>query len=198
VDRWVFVGTGKLYDDSDQADNQQQTFYAFRDGTADAPLPLPAIPLSRNTVGMEFITNSAALDFGLAGKPAKGWFDDLPVGQRIVVPPQAALSIAAYIGTSAQSDPCLTGMQATIYARDYSTGKSDLVDGGTGDVVQGISIAEGGVGLDIVSVSTGVGGVPDIRLVITPALKNKPPIFIKPKPPSLLSQHRMSWRLLGE
>ncbi|MEO8739803.1 MAG: PilC/PilY family type IV pilus protein [Casimicrobiaceae bacterium] len=198
VDRWVFVGTGKLYDDSDQADNQLQTFYAFRDGTADAPWPLPAIPVSRSTVGMEFITNSAALDFGLAGKPAKGWFDDLPVGQRIVVPPQAALSIAAYIGTSAQSDPCLTGMQATIYARDYSSGKSDLVDSGTGDVVQSIAIAEGGVGLDIVSVSTGVGGVPDIRLVITPALKNKPPIFIKPKPPSLLSQHRMSWRLLGE
>src|SRR5207302_941786 len=37
VDRWVFVGTGKLYDDSDLADHQVQTMYAFRDGTQTAP-----------------------------------------------------------------------------------------------------------------------------------------------------------------
>jgi len=197
IDRWVFVGTGKLYDDSDQTDSQQQTFYAIRDGTADAPWPLPATPVSRSTVGMDFITNNAALDFGLAGKPDKGWFDDLPIGQRIVVPPQAALSIAAYIGTSAQTDPCLTGLQATIYARDYATGKSDLSDGG-GNIVENIPVPEGGVGLEIVSVATSTSGPPDVRLVITPAVKTKPPIIIKPKPPSLLSQHRMSWRLLGE
>jgi type IV pilus assembly protein PilY1 len=197
VDRWVFVGTGKLYDDSDQVDLQQQTFYAIRDGTADAPWPLPALPNSRSTAGMELITNVAAQDFGLTGKPAKGWYDDLPIGQRIVVPPVAALSIAAYIGTSAQTDPCLTGLQATVFGRDYATGKSDLTDAG-GNVVESISIAEGGVGLEIVSLSTAAGGIPDIRIVITPALKNRPPIFLKPKPPSLFSQHRMSWRLLGE
>ncbi|TMH09094.1 MAG: hypothetical protein E6H67_00075, partial [Betaproteobacteria bacterium] len=37
IDRWVFVGTGKLYDESDLADSQLQTMYAFRDGTASAP-----------------------------------------------------------------------------------------------------------------------------------------------------------------
>ena len=37
-----FVGTGKLYDDSDTASTQIQTMYALRDGTLDAPLPLPS------------------------------------------------------------------------------------------------------------------------------------------------------------
>ena len=108
------------------------------------------------------------------------------------------MSIAAYIGTSAQSDPCLTGMQATVYARDYATGKSVLTDDSTGDIIQSLAIPEGGVGLEIVSIGSGAGGVPDIRLVITPALKNKPPRSKGTKPPSFLSQHRMSWRLLGE
>ena len=41
IDRWVFVGTGKLYDDSDTGSTQIETMYAFRDGTATNPWPLP-------------------------------------------------------------------------------------------------------------------------------------------------------------
>ena len=33
IDRWVFVGTGKLYDDTDLSSTQTQTMYAVRDGT---------------------------------------------------------------------------------------------------------------------------------------------------------------------
>ena len=70
------------------------------------------------------LTHAAANNFGLATKPDKGWFDDLPAGQQMVVPPQAAVSIVAYIGTSAQTDPCLTGLEATLYARNYANGQS--------------------------------------------------------------------------
>jgi type IV pilus assembly protein PilY1 len=196
VDRWVFVGTGKLYDDSDLASTQIQTMYALRDGTADSPWALPTPATSRATVGMLQVSHDAALDFGLANKPDKGWWDDLPAGQQMVVAPSAALSIVTYIGTSAQSDPCLTGMAANIYARDYATGKSQLTDDG-GTVVESVGIAEGGVGIEIVSVQAPTGGPPDIRIVITRGVKG-PPIVLKPKPPALLSQHRMSWRLLGE
>ena len=41
IDRWVFVGTGKLYDPSDLTNTQIQTMYAIRDGTQDAPWALP-------------------------------------------------------------------------------------------------------------------------------------------------------------
>ncbi|TMH30485.1 MAG: hypothetical protein E6H66_18105, partial [Betaproteobacteria bacterium] len=197
IDRWVFVGTGKLYDDSDLADPQQQTMYALRDGTAEAPLPLPAVPLNRSTTGLPQVSHNASLDFGLANKPDKGWYDDLPLGQRIVVAPQAALSVVAYIGTSAQTDPCLTGMQANIYARDYSTGKS-LIDDGGGNPIESFFVPEGGVGLEFVGLeSTSPTSTPDIGLAITTATTGSV-IIIKPKFPALLSQHRMSWRLLGQ
>ena len=42
IDRWVFVGTGRLLDDLDLTTpaiaDQIQTMYAFRDGTAAAPI----------------------------------------------------------------------------------------------------------------------------------------------------------------
>ena len=47
IDRWVFVGTGKLYDETDLAITQVQTMYAFRDGTASVPWALPATPIER-------------------------------------------------------------------------------------------------------------------------------------------------------
>ncbi len=39
VDRWVFIGTGRLLDDTDLAVSQQQTMYAIRDGDLNNPLP---------------------------------------------------------------------------------------------------------------------------------------------------------------
>ncbi len=118
--------------------------YAIRDGTQDAPWALPNPPVSRASTGMVALTHAAANDFGLATKPDKGWFDDLPAGQQMVVPPQAAVSIVAYFGTSPQTDPCLTGLEATLYARSYANGQSVLTDpGGSGVVVPGIHYADG-------------------------------------------------------
>ncbi len=92
IDRWVFVGTGKLYDDTDLASTQLETFYAIRDGTASAPWALPATPVNRATAGM---LSLPALDstneFGLPNVPDKGWYHDLPAGSRIVVPPAGSV-----------------------------------------------------------------------------------------------------------
>ena len=130
IDRWVFVGTGRLLDDLDLTTasiaNQVQTFYAIRDGSAAVPqTPWPATLAPRTD--MDAITVALGIT-GLNNKPAKGWFDDLPVGQRIVTPVQAALSLVAYVGTSPQTDPCLTGQPATVYAREYARGNSLLLD----------------------------------------------------------------------
>jgi type IV pilus assembly protein PilY1 len=203
VDRWVFVGTGKLYDDSDIADHQVQTMYAFRDGTQTAPVtfPDPSFPLSRHTSpGMQLLPHTVATQFGLASKPANGWFDDLPDGvngQRIVVPPQAALFIVAYVGTSPQTDPCLTGQNANVYARDFANGVSLFQDGG-GVYVENVVSDGGAVGLEIVGFETAPGASqPDIRLAITHGTTGEvtfPPITLPPN----LAGHRMSWRLLGQ
>ena len=78
---------------------------------------------------MQLLPHTLSTKFGLASKPDKGWFDDLPggaAGQRIVVPPQAAITVVAYVGTSPQTDPCLTGQTANIYAREFATGATVL------------------------------------------------------------------------
>ena len=203
IDRWVFVGTGKLYDDSDLTNHQVQTMYAFRDGTQTAPLAFPGpFPLSRGTFpGMQPLPHVAGTTkFGLASKPANGWWDDLPGGangQRIVVPPQAALTVVAYVGTSPQTDPCLTGQTANIYAREFATGATVLFNGG-GTPLESVASAEGAVGLEIVGFDTAPGASqPDIRLAITLGTTGEV-TFINVTLPPNPAGHRMSWRLLGQ
>jgi type IV pilus assembly protein PilY1 len=201
IDRWVFVGTGKLYDDTDLADNQLQTMYGFRDGTAQAPWALPATPIDRTTVGMVPLPSlNPTNNFGLATAPAKGWFDDLPAGSRIVVAPQAAFGVLAYIATKPLSaDLCATGLPVTLYAREYGTGQSVLTANpdGSGPIVFGLDIAQGGVGLQIVTFEPAAGSsTPDVRLAIT--MPDGTVRYFKPKLPSAFFQHRMSWRLLGQ
>ncbi len=201
IDRWVFVGTGRLLDDLDLTTpaitDQIQTMYAFRDGTAGAPVaPWPATLDPRTD--MAEVTDAA----GLAAKPDKGWYDDLPLGQRIVVPVQATLSVIAYVGTSPQTDPCLTGQPATLYAREYARGNSLLVDD-SGATIESIFESQGIVGLELVALSggssdSGAGGFPDLRIAITAGAPGVPTGFIKPKAPDFAQKHRMSWRLLGQ
>jgi type IV pilus assembly protein PilY1 len=207
TDRWVFVGTGRLLDDTDLSDssiaNQQQTFYAFRDGTTTTPTTISG-PLSRSD--LVELTGAALVD-GLAQKPAKGWFEDLPQGQRIITPPTAALSIVAFAGTSPQDNPCLTGEPAELYVREFSLGTSllaasDFGASGTYDPTNGgIMVSSGAVGLDVAIFSDSSGansasGI-DIRVAVTAGTTGDV-VFQHVKPPGDLAAHRMSWRLLGQ
>ena len=121
IDRWVFVGTGRLLDDTDLTTpaiaNQIQTMYAIRDGTGTSPAAI-AQTIQPRAVMVPIVDQIN----GLSAEPAIGWYDDLPAGQRIVTPPQAAVSLVAYAGTSPQTDPCLTGEPATLYVRGFSYG----------------------------------------------------------------------------
>jgi type IV pilus assembly protein PilY1 len=121
VDRWVFVGTGKLYHQTDLGDTQTQTMYAFRDGTA-------ALPKNYGKTLTKADLDLVKDKDGLASKPANGWYDDLAAGERIVVPPQATLSTVVYSATLPQTDPCLTGQPANVYAREFSHGNSLITD----------------------------------------------------------------------
>ncbi len=189
VDRWVFVGTGKLYHESDLANTQTQSLYAIRDGTATVPKTFNK-PLTRADLEETPDAN------GLAGKPDNGWFDDLPPGQRIVVPPQAALSVVAYAGTSPQDDPCLTGQPATVYAREFARGNSLITDD-AGNIVESVYSPEGGVGLELLALDNGGSDVPTIVVGLTLGTTGKlKPINVQP--PAYFTAHRMSWRLLGE
>jgi type IV pilus assembly protein PilY1 len=197
VDRWVFVGTGRLLDPTDLTDplitGQQQTLYAIRDGTATTP-SVAATPLLPRTDLVPLVDKVN----GLSGKPTKGWYDDLPTGQRIVSPVKAALSLVAYAGTSAQDNPCLTGEPATLYVRSFATGES-LVTDQFGVRIFGVDEPAGTVGLDVTVFSdSGSGGAagPDIRIAVTTAAGTI--IFQQTITQIGLANSRMSWRLFGQ
>jgi type IV pilus assembly protein PilY1 len=200
IDRWVFVGTGRLLDPTDLSNpaiaNQIQTMYAIRDGTGTAPATF-AQPLQPRVSMVPLIDRVN----GLGSEPVFGWYDDLPLGQRIVTPPQAAISIVAYAGTEPQTDPCLTGQPAVLYVRGFSFGQSLLTDL-SGTPIVGISEASGSVGgMGIFSFNPGnssaSSGELDIRIGVTSAT-NGDVTFFKVTVNFPFNAQRMSWRLLGQ
>ena len=197
IDRWVMIGTGKLLDVPDLSDLSIQSVYALRDGTINAMLTA-GLPIRRGTL-------SAVVDAaGLATKPTDGWFDDLAVGQRIVYDVQAELNIIAYVGTEPGTDPCITGQPGNLFVREFTTGKSLLIDPMTSTVAESVTLAEGGVGLEIVSLFKNRGGTPDepvlpptLKLVLTQTSDGKRKVM-DINLPNLASGNRMSWRIIGE
>jgi type IV pilus assembly protein PilY1 len=199
VDRYVLVGTGRLLDNTDLTDptisNQQQTLYAIRDGDSVNPLPFTATINPRTDVPpFDPIVNKIK---GLATKSSKGWYDDLPAGERITTPIQATISVVAYIGTFPANDPCVPGQPGTLYVRQFDRGNSLLPDGSGGQVAS-MPVPEGGVGLEIVEFTDNSGGGKrDVRVAITLGTTGNV-IYLPIDLPNVLSAHRMSWRLLGQ
>ena len=198
VDRWVFVGTGRLLDETDLTNasiaTQQQTLYAIRDGTATTPNPFTVTLQPR----ADFVplTDTVA---GLTAKPSKGWYQDLPAGQRVVTPVVAALSLVAYAGTEAQDNPCLTGEPAVLYVRSFAIGET-LLPGATAATAGGLDEPAGAVGLAVTIFSDAAGvqsaGGLDIRVGVTTAAGTI--VFQTTITQSGLGMNRMSWRLFGQ
>jgi type IV pilus assembly protein PilY1 len=150
IDRYVFIGTGRLLDEDDltiPATPQTQTMYAIRDDTLKTPIPdtdprLPIQPrVTMNPINPDGVS-------AIVGGAPNGWYHDLPNAgtdrERIVTDVQANDNVAIYIGTSIPNDPCLVQLPATIYAHDYTTGKSLLESGAS--IVPSFVLPNGGVG----------------------------------------------------
>jgi type IV pilus assembly protein PilY1 len=198
VDRWVFIGTGKLLDSTDLASTQQQTLYAFRDGTLNT-YETVGLPLTRAILGAGNAVSGTA---GLGALPTHGWYQDIGVGENIVVDVQADLNVVAYVGTKPGTDPCLTGQPANVYAREFTKGASVLVTGGL--PVASWYSASGAVGIGILSLNTNRGGTyddpllpPTLKGVVTQATDGKIVTFDL-NLPAISGSHRMSWRVIGQ
>ncbi|MCC7039177.1 MAG: hypothetical protein IT516_02580 [Burkholderiales bacterium] len=195
VDRYVFIGTGRLLDPSDLVTPdppQTQTMYAIRDGTLLAPAST-GLPIKPRVTMKPTSSDGVS---AIAGGAPNGWYHDLPNetdnSQRIVVDPQSNVNVAAYVGTKVQNDPCLISLPATLYARDYTTGEALTWDGST--VVNGIEFEQGLVDIETVGMiqSDGSQIVGIIGSQEVPGIK---PAKIKNKFTGVGT--RMSWRLLG-
>jgi type IV pilus assembly protein PilY1 len=194
VDRWVFVGTGRLLHSDDLSDTQQQRMYALRDGTYDTPSTITAgAPLT--VADLDAVSGVTGLGAGVIAE--KGWYDDLPAGQRIVRPIAATVGLVAYIATGLPIDPCEVGQPANVYVRQFGNGESRL-ESGPGVFTETIYVPDGGAGLSIISTvdpTCTSNCIPTLKLAVT---TTKPEIkLFGAKLPGFLDQHRISWRQLG-
>jgi type IV pilus assembly protein PilY1 len=216
VDRWVFVGTGKLTHACDLSDfysdnvgpggqcvgnpspTQKQSMYAIRDGTYTTPNPIAA-PITR--ADLDEVTGIAGLGSNVIA--SKGWYDDLndqpglPAG-RIIRTPVAAVGLIAYIATSEPIDPCEVGLPATIYVRQFGNGESRLDTGGV--MVESIYEPSGAAGMDVIAVNPPgctTNCIPDIKLAVLSSSTSQLLTF-KAKLPGIVGERRMSWGTLGQ
>jgi type IV pilus assembly protein PilY1 len=193
INRYVFIGTGRLLDVADFTDPavpQQQTMYAIRDGTLDTPLTT-GLPIQGNALPL---INADRINAIVGGAP-DGWRDDIPLSptaERIVVDVEADDNIIVYTGTQAQTDPCVIALPATLYARDYLTGKSLVKKGGV--VVAGYDLPAGAVGNPIVSRKT-PDGTPSFAVPVPPETGGKMEV-VELVNPVIGNGSRLSWRLL--
>ncbi len=205
-DRWVFVGTGRLLDNLDllspspgviapsTVPEQIETFYAIRDGTITLP-NVAGLPVQPRSVGPGGLRVANALTTApLVGAVPNGWYMDLPLGQRVVVDPEADLNVVTFIATATQPDPCLTSLPAYIYAREYTTADSDIQVGGV--TVNAAYSDQGAVGLELVALLSASSSFPVLGIAITQETNaGITPYTLQPK--SFGGAHRMSWRMLG-
>jgi type IV pilus assembly protein PilY1 len=194
INRYVLIGTGRLLDTSDltnPAVPQQQTAYAIRDGTLSTIL-VAGLPIQpRVTLDSQLYT---ALGTIVGGAP-NGWYSDLPTSpsERIVEDVNADVNIFAFIGTQVPNDPCLIALPATLYARDYTTGRSLLQDSG-GAQVASIAMASGAVGGTLVGRVDPVTGAQSLGWLVSTEVPGSKPIDIIN--PITGPGNRLSWRLL--
>ena len=196
IDRYVFVGTGRLLDESDLVTyaDQVQSMYALRDGTV-LEMSKTVGYKPRTDSGFEKITDGLA---GLSTVPEKGWIHDLPKGERIIAPIQAEVNLLVYAGSLPPENECLSGLAANIYAREFTRGASQLREKDGEPFVESIYSAEGAVGVELIKLYKGEGATqPTVRVAITRGTDGKMTSF-PVNLPGGTADHRMSWRLLGQ
>ncbi len=136
INRWIFVGTGRLLSVNDMSDTQQQTMYAIRDGsksqvfgTATGQQSLPeglSFPISRtNLVANTNLTTGITTD---STKPM-GWYYDLTgSNERVSTQLLVNAGVVVWAGTMPANDVCSPGADSRLYGVSFSTGKTRFID----------------------------------------------------------------------
>lgn len=135
--RYVFVGTGKLLDDSDLGSVGNNTFYAINDGTSSfggfyigSTLPTGVtFPLTRANLD-DNTTSFTSGGIVTAGTNKLGWFFDLASGYLINVDMATNAGIVAFVankptGTTCSNASTSNGVSRT-YAFSYARGESAI------------------------------------------------------------------------
>ncbi len=173
--RYVFVGTGRLLSLEDQGNSQQQTLYAFRDGTKsraygteshETPLPTgTSFPITR--AKMAAVTNLLAGATADNATPM-GWYYDLTgrftsagkqaVTERIVLNLQANDGVVTWGGSILNDDPCNASGTTRLYSVYYGSGQSVLttVVGGQRSRIEWLDLSPGLADTSLVRIGSSI------------------------------------------
>ena len=195
VDRYLFVGTGRLLDQQDLVDTSViNSFYVIRDGTWTTPEPAPAVPYSR----ADLTAVAGGSIAGLAGAPVgRGWYQDGTDGSlRINTDVYADVNVAVYGFSKPSQDPCLAVLSSTLYARELTTGNSVLL-AASGSVVAGIDIAGGIAGVALIQADPGASSAtPPVLVQVTTMNGQVESIPIRLSG-AITAKHRVTWGLVS-
>jgi type IV pilus assembly protein PilY1 len=199
VDRYIFVGTGKLLDQPDLPDTSViNSVYVIKDGTRTTPEPAPATPYSRTNLNA---VNGGSIAGFATAPTGRGWYQDATSpDQKIVTDVYADVQVVVYAFSYPSSDPCLGILAATLFARDLTTGNSVLENaagGAGGSVVASVNLSGGlaGAGLIQAEVTTAVPA-PPVQVQVT-TLTGQVYSFGVHLSSAAGTRHRVSWRWLN-
>ncbi len=129
--RYVFVGTGKLLDDTDLVNPQTETFYAFVDGTSTAIDTSSSFPITRTNL----VSNDPASGVTLTSTQ-RGFYIDLAAAatngagtqasaERVNVQTQASGGTVLFAANLFGQNVCVKG-SSRIFALNYDTSVQPL------------------------------------------------------------------------
>ena len=202
VDRYIFVGTGKLLGvntapggiDDINSTAVRNSLYVIRDGTRLAPEPKPGTPYSRTDLNSVNATTGA-----LTGTSTRGWYQDATdPKEKIGTDVFADVQTVVFAFSKPTVEPCAAPLSSRLYARDFTTGQSVLVAPG-GNVVEGYDIGSGIAGFQLIQGQSGSGGTAsgEIRALVTTMKGEVFSFALRPPSPPAVG-HRVSWRLLNK
>lgn len=118
--RMVYVGTGQLLASTDIQTTQTQSFYALVDDmTATPTIANPRTDLAKKVLTATATNRSipgTAVDYTVK----KGWYFDLPAGERVTTDPQSAFGALMFSTNLPSSSACSSS--SFLYAVGQSTG----------------------------------------------------------------------------
>lgn len=116
--RMVFVGTGRLLGVSDFSDTHAQSFFALWDNNtviANVRTALAPRAVTVSTSGTRSVAGNA-IDWS----SQRGWFVDLPSGERANTDPQIAYGVLSFTTNSPSATSCSSN--SALYLADVNTG----------------------------------------------------------------------------
>jgi type IV pilus assembly protein PilY1 len=198
VDRYLFVGTGRLLDQADltvTATTPVSTMYVIKDGNVTTPdATLATRPVTRANLNRVDATKTAG--FGEPGANTRGWYQDATdKTQKIITDVYPDVQIAVFAFSYPSTDPCLSALRAKLYARAYSTGESALVSGDNGG--PSVDISGGIAGSAVVQGAPSASSAGTIAVQVTTLSGQVVSIPVKQPVGATTPRHRISWRLLN-